>query len=148
MGQGMSRYRVIVAAVMAALLSASAAAAPLNNPRGPWEVGPINALSSSGVGFCSMKNIYEDGKGLVFARDAEGSNSIAISFTKKTLTSGAQYTVELNAEGLKRDMVALAATPMVLIVQMGLDPVGVHEDGLATHAVTPLRIEKTRRISR
>ncbi len=121
MGQGMSRYVVIVAAAMIALLSSAAFSASLNSPRGPWEVGPINAVSSSGVGFCSMKNVYDDGKGLIFARDAEGSNSIAVSFTKKTLTSGAQYTVELDADGLKRSMVALAATPTVLIVQMGLD---------------------------
>ncbi|MDE1152612.1 MAG: hypothetical protein PW788_08760 [Micavibrio sp.] len=103
-------------------MSSAFAGGTLNNPRGAWSVGPINAVSSSGVGFCSMKNVYDDGKALVFARDAEGSNSIAVSFTeKKFMTSGAQYQVNLEADNLKRTMVALAATPTVLIVQMGLD---------------------------
>jgi len=98
------------------------AGSTMNNPRGAWSVGPINAVASSGLGFCSMKNQYDDGKALVFARDAEGSNSIAISFTeKKFMTSGAQYQVSLEADNLKRSMIALAATPTVLIVQMGLD---------------------------
>lgn len=101
----------------------AAASGPVTpaRPRGPWIVGPINAQASSGVGFCSMKNSYDDGRAVIFARDAEGSNSIAVSFADKFMQSGAQYPVTLAAEGLKRDMIALAATPKVMIIQMGLD---------------------------
>jgi len=124
--------RQLIAALLAAGLfacplspalaaTASAPAVGTAHPRGPWIVGPINAQASSGVGFCSMKNSYDDGKAVIFARDAEGSNSIAISFIDKMMQSGAQYPVTLSAEGLKRDMIALAATPKVMIIQMGLD---------------------------
>jgi hypothetical protein len=115
------------AAVIAAValpLSALAATPPrttVNTPKGDWVVGPINAPSSSGVGYCSMKNTYIDGLGLVFARDAEGSNSIAVDLQKKLLKTGGQYNVTLKSGAAQRSMSAIAATPTVLIVQMGLD---------------------------
>jgi hypothetical protein len=96
-------------------------AGPANAPKGDWIVGPINAASSSGVGYCSMKNDYRNGNSLVFARDAEGSNSLAIDFHKKILQSGGQYTLTLHVGPLQREMMAIAATPSVLIIQMGLD---------------------------
>ena len=90
-------------------------------PKGEWIIGPINATSSSGVGYCSMKNEYTNGYTLVFARDAEGSNSLAIDFHQKVLETGGQYTVGLKVGPLQREMLAIAATPSVFIIQMGLD---------------------------
>ncbi|MBI1214228.1 MAG: hypothetical protein GC185_00250 [Alphaproteobacteria bacterium] len=110
-----------LAAVLAVCGGVSARAVSISAPVDEWTVGPIRAKSSSGVGYCSMKNTYDDGKSLVFARDAEGSNSIAIDFRKKTLKVGAQYLVSMKVGMLDRSMVAIAATPKVLIVQMGLD---------------------------
>lgn len=111
----------LIAGITALGLFGFAAHASANMPIRNWEVGPINAPSSSGVGYCSMKNLYQDGHGLVIARDGEGANSLAISFQQKTLQVGAQYTVGVRAENVVRQMVGLAATPIVLIVQMGLD---------------------------
>lgn len=92
-----------------------------NTPKGDWVIGPINAPSSSGVGYCSMKNDYIDGLSLVFARDAEGSNSIALDFHKKLLKTGGQYDVTLKTGAAVRKSSSIAATPSVLIVQMGLE---------------------------
>ena len=111
----------LIAAAGLCLAAGLAAPAFANMPVKAWEVGPINAPSSSGVSFCSMKNYYEDGHGLVVARDAEGSNSLAVTFEKKTLQAGGQYKVTVRAENVEREMVGLAGTPQVLIVQMGLD---------------------------
>jgi hypothetical protein len=99
----------------------AARALTISAPVESWTVGPIQAKSSSGVGYCSMKNTYDDGKVLVFARDAEGSNSVAIDFHKKILKVGAQYVVGMKVGMVERKMLAIAATPAVLIVQMGLD---------------------------
>ncbi len=113
----------IVFTALALFLGASAAFAgtPANTPTGDWIIGPINAASTSGVGYCSMKNDYRDGNTLVFARDAEGSNSLAIDFHKKILQTGGQYNVTLHLGPLQRQMLAIAATPNVIIIQMGLD---------------------------
>jgi|GEM_PF-1555378 len=91
-------------------------------PAGDWVVGPIQAQSSSGKSYCSMKNSYTGGLTLVFAQDAERANSIAIDFGKKTLAAGSQYLLTLNAGPIRRMMVSIAATTDVLIVQMGDDP--------------------------
>lgn len=121
------RHLASAAVIAACLLPISTVAAGTppktftNTPRGEWVVGPINAPSSSGVGYCSMKNTFIDGLSLVFARDAEGSNSIAVDFHKKLLKTGGQYNVTLKSGEANRPMAAIAATPSVLIVQMGLD---------------------------
>ena len=118
----MRRSRQVIAALAFLLCGISPAfAGPANAPKGDWIVGPINAASSSGVGYCSMKNDYRNGNSLVFARDAEGSNSLAIDFHKKVLQTGGQYTLTLHVGPLQREMMAIAATPTVLIIQMGLD---------------------------
>lgn len=114
-----SRSVAVAAMVVAACVSARAMT--ITSPTGDWIVGPITAKSSSGVAYCSMKNDYDSGLSLVFARDAEGANSIAIDFHKKQLEIGAQYQVGFQVGLIKRQMVAIAATPSVLIVQMGLD---------------------------
>ncbi|HYD17417.1 MAG TPA: hypothetical protein VEF76_02930 [Patescibacteria group bacterium] len=114
---------VIAGLGVALLFCALGAAVPADasSPKQDWEIGPINAASPTGVKFCSMKNIFEGGHMLVVARDAEGSNSLAISFPEKLLQSGGQYTVDISAGKLTRRMIALAGTPQVLLIQMGLD---------------------------
>lgn len=118
----MAFSRTVLAAFAGALVFAAAAFAeepvlPLKD----WEVGPIHAQSSNGIGYCSMKNFYEHGQALVFARDAEGSSSLAVSFPGKLLVSGGQYTAELGIGATKRHVVGLAGTPSVLIIQLGFD---------------------------
>jgi hypothetical protein len=118
-----ARWRTTVSAAalcLAAFLPATQAFSA-NLPKSDWTVGPINAASSSGVGFCSMKADFASGQGLVFARDAEGSNSLAVDFRRKLMETGGQYTVTLAVGALRREMSAIAATPSVLIIQMGLD---------------------------
>ncbi|MBL8711471.1 MAG: hypothetical protein JNM12_01120 [Alphaproteobacteria bacterium] len=107
-------------AIVCGLVAALSAAAD-SLPKQDWEVGPINAASANGLKFCSMKNVFEGGHMLVVARDAEGANSLAISFPQKLLQSGGQYTVDLSADNVKRKMIALAGTPQVMLIQMGLD---------------------------
>lgn len=118
-------HRTILTALAAAWLSCGfsgmAGANTISSPFQDWEVGPIHAQSSNGVGYCSMKNFYEQGQGLVFARDAEGSSSFAISFPDKLLVSGGQYTAGLRIGAMSRQAVGLAGTPTVLIVQLGFD---------------------------
>lgn len=109
----------LVAIVCGLVAALSAAADSL--PKQDWEVGPINVASANGLKFCSMKNVFEGGHMLVVARDAEGANSLAISFPQKLLQSGGQYTVDLSADNVKRKMIALAGTPQVMLIQMGLD---------------------------
>ena len=117
--------RMLLPALAAAWLSCGIAGTALANtisaPFQDWEVGPIHAQSSNGVGYCSMKNFYEQGQGLVFARDAEGSSSFAISFPDKMLVSGGQYTADLRIGSMSRQAVGLAGTPSVIIVQLGFD---------------------------
>jgi hypothetical protein len=115
------RNRVLFTAFALLCGASTAFAGGVAVPKGEWTVGPINAASSSGVGYCSMKTEYTNGNTLVFARDAEGSNSLAIDFHKKSLETGGQYTVGLKVGSLQRDMLAIAATPSVIIIQMGLD---------------------------
>lgn len=111
---------LFLATALCGFLSAPAYAAG-NTPKGPWSVGPINAKSSTGLAYCSMKNEYGEGRSLVFARDAEGSNSLAIDLGSKKLTAGAQYAVTIDVGMLTRQMVAVAATQDVMIVQLGTD---------------------------
>lgn len=93
-------------------------------PEGEWIVGPIAAKAQDGRSYCSMKNVYAGGVALVFARDALGTNSIAIDFSRtpiKPLVEGDIYPVTLMAGPAYRDVTALAAGQKVLVLQMGSD---------------------------
>ncbi len=68
-----------------------------------------------------MKNTYQSGQMLVFARDGEGANSIALDFRKDQLVTGIQYEVTIHVGAVTRRMSALAATKQVMIMQMGTD---------------------------
>jgi hypothetical protein len=90
---------------------------PVSPQAGSWIVAPI-----SGGQFCSMKNVWQDGRRLVFARDAQGGNSVAVDFGAKILQAGHQYPVTLDLPPLlTRDMTAVAATEQILLVGMGKD---------------------------
>lgn len=91
-------------------------------PRSDWTVGPIYASSSSGKSFCSMKNTFDNGYSVVFARDVAGANSIALTFDKKALSAGSQYYATFTVGPISRMMVSIAATTQILITQMGDDP--------------------------
>jgi hypothetical protein len=108
--------------LLAALLSIvtpqlAQAAEPLES----WVVGPIDALSSSGLPYCSMKNVFAGGITLVFARDTAGGNSIAVDFGKPMLPPGKKYHALVEAGFESRTVAAIAATDAVLLVQMGQD---------------------------
>jgi len=98
-----------------------AASVNLSLPAAGWAVGPISAKSDSGISYCSMKNTYQNGQMLVFARDGEGANSIALDFRKDQLEIGRQYEVTIHVGAVTRRMSALAATRQVMIMQMGTD---------------------------
>lgn len=117
-------FRTLSAAAILCGLStitSSGAFASENPPLDAWTVGPINVHSDTGVGYCSMKTSYGSGQSLVFARDQEGSNSLAVDFKQKTLETGRQYAVTLRVGSLSRHVPAIAATPGVLIAQTGFD---------------------------
>jgi hypothetical protein len=114
----MSRRFVITAALLFAFASVPALA---NAPQGDWSVGPINAKSSSGSFYCSMKNGFKDGSTLVFARDAVGSNSLALDLIDGNFTAGGQYMVTLDVGMLTRQVSAVAASNRVLVMQLGDD---------------------------
>lgn len=90
-------------------------------PTGDWVVGPINVKASNGKGYCSMRNTYPNGVSVVFARDDQGSNSIAYDFHSKDLDPGNQYPLYMMAGDSSRSMTGLAATRSVMIAQMGKD---------------------------
>jgi hypothetical protein len=115
------RFSVAVLALACASFAALAAKPAVTAQAGSWEIGPINV--KSGVNkFCSMKNTYQDGGSLVFARDAKGTNSMAFDFGAKTLQAGHQYQATLDLPPvLTREMTAVAATDAVLLVNMSKD---------------------------
>src|ERR1035437_4173841 len=76
-------------------------------PAHEWAVGPISAKSSNGASYCSMKNTYPDGQTLVFARDNQGSNSIALDFHKNFFDVSRQYNVRVRVGSVMRRVVAL-----------------------------------------
>jgi hypothetical protein len=88
---------------------------------GDWTIGPIHMKSSNGAAYCSMKNTYENGHTLVFARDAAGHNSIAVDAGKDAFRPGAQVFLTLNVGPIRRMATAVAATREVVIAQMGKD---------------------------
>lgn len=109
---------VFLTAVLALVSGAAFAAAPT----GDWVVGPIYASSSSGKSFCSMKNTYDNGYSIVFARDVTGGNSIALTLDRQALSAGSQYYATFIIGPISRMMVSIAATKQILITQMGDDP--------------------------
>ena len=96
-------------------------AAEINAPTAGWTVGRISAKSENGITYCSMKNSYQNGQMLVFARDGGGANSIALDFQKDKLEIGRQYNMTIRAGAVTRRITALAATRQVIIMQMGVD---------------------------
>lgn len=114
---GVARTVFFTAALTLAPAAAFAAA-----PTGDWIVGPIYAASSSGKSFCSMKNNYDNGYSIVFARDVTGGNSIALTLDRQVLSAGSQYYATFIVGPISRMMVSIAATKQVLITQMGEDP--------------------------
>jgi len=96
-------------------------AAEVNAPVAGWTVGRISAKSEGGISYCSMKNSYQNGQMLVFARDGSGANSIGLDFRKDSLEVGRQYGVTIRAGAVTRNVTALAATRQVMIMQMGVD---------------------------
>lgn len=90
-------------------------------PRGAWTVGPIKALSENKISYCSMKNRYAGGHTVIFARDANGSSSLAFDLGRRELQPGRQYPVQIDVGVLTRNLVGVAATDDVLIVQLGAD---------------------------
>jgi len=130
----MIRRRYLRPGVLAAVLYgfvpacfAVAATAPattaLHAPAGQWAVGPISAKSANGTSYCSMKNAFAGGQTLVFARDNQGSNSIALDFHKDMFEISRQYNVKVTAGSVTRRIVALAATKQVLVMQTGVDSI-------------------------
>ncbi len=93
------------------------------SPKGKWEIGPIKAKAQDGLGYCSMKSAYDGGHSIVFARDAMGSNSIAIEFSEAKLEGGKQYPVNFSIGPIERHATGLAVGTKVLIAQMGADDV-------------------------
>ncbi len=90
-----------------------------------WTVGPISASAGDDVSHCSMKATYSNGHMLVFARNDEGGNSMAVDIGQAggRLDVGRRYGLELSVPPyVTRQAQAVAATPQVLIFQMGQDP--------------------------
>jgi hypothetical protein len=69
-----------------------------------------------------MKNTYDNGYSIVFARDVSGGNSIALTLDKAGLSAGSQYYATFTIGPITRMMVSIAATKQILITQMGDDP--------------------------
>lgn len=90
-------------------------------PVGAWQIAKIKTDDATNGRFCSMKNAYSDGSFLVFARDAGNTNSIAFEFPAHNLTVGGTFPIILTVDRFYRETQALAATPRVLVVQVGAD---------------------------
>lgn len=115
-------FHSCTAAFFLCCFAPGALAAEVNAPLSAWTVGPIQAKSDNGSRYCSMKNTYQDGQALVFARDDSGAkNSIALDLKKNLLEAGRQYQVRLNAGDMTRKVAALAASRQVIVMQMGRD---------------------------
>lgn len=97
--------------------------APLGKTTEAWVVGPIEADGQQQP-YCSMKNGFTNGLVLVIARDAQGSNSMAIEFRGDILSPRQNYTADIFIEpNLHRRLDATAVTPRVLVMQIGKDAV-------------------------
>lgn len=90
---------------------------------GEWVVGQIE-VGGQQQPYCSMKNGFNNGFVLVIARDALGSNSMAVEFKDDILSQGQPYTADIMVEpNLHRQLEATAVTPRVLVMQIGKDSV-------------------------
>ncbi len=85
----------------------------------PWVVRQVEV--QGGAALCSMKNSWPDGVELVFARNRDEANSIAVDFRRNMLQPGREYPVALQMEGLVRTVTGIAATTQVLMIRMGYD---------------------------
>jgi len=105
-----------------AFAGAKDAFANIGQPKTSWEVGPIHIKGENGFQYCSMKNNFDNGTFLVFARDASGVNSIALDFQNAVLETGEEYNINLQIiNGVGRKHSAIAASKQVLVLQMGRD---------------------------
>ncbi|MDE2336370.1 MAG: hypothetical protein KGL10_03575 [Alphaproteobacteria bacterium] len=104
-----------------ALFCGAANASAFRAPTAPWVVGPIAAAGTGGTTYCSMKNAYAGGRTLVFARDNQGNNSIAVNFDRNLFRRNHRYGVTARAGHATRRFVALAATPRILVMETGVD---------------------------
>ena len=87
-----------------------------------WRVSPISLKGEGKSSYCSMKRSFSNGKVLVFARDVSESNSIAFDLKEALLETGKRYSLKLMIQpGIKREIIAAAVSPQVLIMQMGHD---------------------------
>ncbi len=96
---------------------------PISSALNEWVIGPIyiNENDPSDA-YCSMKNKFSNNTVIVFARDAEGSNSIALDFVNPVLKKGEEYKVILSIPPrVTRNITAVAVTSRVMIMQMGFD---------------------------
>ncbi len=93
----------------------------VNAPKSGWIVREIPAKTKTGVSYCSMRSSYNSGHVLVFARDAKGSNTIAIDFKQTALEVGQQYVVFFTVGKVERQLTAVAATNSVLTMRLGRD---------------------------
>lgn len=117
----MLKKYVYSAVLAAAMTSAPALAAVTITPATEWSVAPIAGASDNGLRFCSAKTSYRNGQAIVFARDNQGGNSIAIDFKRDAFTVGQSYTADLRVGKTSRRLSALASSPQILVLQTGID---------------------------
>lgn len=111
-------YLFTLSLLMTTVVTASAVAA--EKPTGNWIVGPIKASGSAQ--HCSMKAQYQNDTLLVVGKGVSGKGSVAIDFKKDVLAKGQKYPVDLSVvSGVSRSGQGVAATPSVLVVQLGQD---------------------------
>lgn len=99
----------------------SRASASVFHPEAAWAVGPIAAESLGGVTYCSMKNTYTAGRTIVFARDNQGNNSVAVNLNRNLFRGNRRYSVLVRAGHATRRLVALAASSQILVMETGVD---------------------------
>ncbi len=103
--------------------AAQASASMFRAPQSPWSVGPIAAQGAGGATYCSLKNAYSGGRTLVFARDNQGNNSIAVNFGRNMFHAHHKYNVKVRSGHTVRRVDALAASSKILVMETGIDTV-------------------------
>lgn len=93
----------------------------INEQAGAWTVGPINVNSDYRKQYCSMKNKFQNGHDIVFARDIARVNSVAVDVKKKVFQPGRPYQVVLKVGSVAREMTAISPNNHILLVNMGKD---------------------------
>lgn len=93
----------------------------INEQSGVWTVGPINVSNDYRNQYCSMRDTFNNGHDLVFARDIARVNSIAIDVKKKTFEPGRPYDLVLKVGGIARAMTAMSPNNHILLINMGKD---------------------------